>query len=136
MPDLRKFFDPGQLDERSVGMIEFVLNSPAYEEAFKPYLETVRDTMQRQWLDRSQKRKDDYPDDFLAGGVCAIEGLLTLFTLLVSQTNFERIHEAMAEMVPEKQYEMRRQSGRVKPVVGVDQSALPQAPAYDAAEDY
>lgn len=137
MADLRKFFDIGNLDDRTLGMIEFVLNSPAYEEAFRPYLENVRDSMQRQWLDRSQVRKDSYPDDFLAGGVCAIEGLLKLFHLVLTQTSFERIHESMAAMTPERQYEMRRQAGRVKPIVGVDQPALPQTqPGYDPAEDY
>ena len=132
--DLRKFFDPSRLDERSLGMIEFVLNSPAYEEAFKPYLETVRDGMQRKWLDRSQSRKDEYPDDFLAGGVCAIEGLLQVFTFFLKQTSMDRIHDSMEGMTSERQYEMRRQQGRVSPVVGVDQPTLPAK--YDPAEDF
>lgn len=131
--DLRQFFDARRLSEQELGMIEFVLTSPAYEGAFKPYLTSVRDSMHSLWLDRSQKRKDDYPDDFLAGGVCAIEGLLKFFSAAIHEANFERIHDSMAAMVPEKQYELRRQAGRVKPVVGVDQKATPEA--YDPLED-
>lgn len=131
--DLRQFFDARRLSERELGMIEFVLTSPAYEGAFKPYLESVRDSMQKLWLDRSQARKDLHPDDFLAGGVAAIEGLLTFFAAAIHEANFERIHESMAEMVPEKQYELRRQQGRVRPVVGVDQKATPEP--YDPLED-
>jgi hypothetical protein len=132
--DLKKFFNTRALDERELGMIEFVLNSPAYEESFKPYLENIRDSMQRQWLDRSQTRKDEYPDDFLAGGVCAIEGLLKFFSQILSETKFDRIHDSMASMVPEKQYEALRQQGRVKPIVGVDQNPLPEQ--YDPKEDF
>lgn len=137
MADLRKFFDPGQMDARTLGMIEFVLNSPAYEEAFKPYLETTSSSMERLWRDRSQKRKDEYPDDFLAGGVCAIEGLLKLFELLIAQTNMERVHEAMVVMVPDAQYEQKRVRGDVRPIVGVDQNPMPTTPAaYDPGEDF
>lgn len=132
--DLRQFFDARRLTEKELGMIEFVLTSPAYEAAFRPYLENVRDSMQSLWMDRSQRRKDEYPDDFLAGGVSTIEGLLKFFAAAVSEANFDRIHDAMAEMVPERQFELRRQQGRVKAVVGVDQPALPEH--YDPAEDF
>lgn len=115
-------------------MIEFVLTSPAYEGAFKPYLESVRDSMHSLWLDRSQKRKDEAPDDWLAGGVCAIEGLLKFFEVAIHEANFDRIHESMAEMTSEKQFELRRQQGRVRPVVGVDQRAEPEQ--YDPKEDF
>jgi len=131
--DLRPFFDARRLTELELGMIEFVLTSPAYETAFKPYLESVRDSMQKLWLDRSQARKDSYPDDFLAGGVAAIDGLLTFFMAAIHEANFDRIHASMAEMVPEKQYELRRQQGRIKPVVGVDQRAEPER--YDPLDD-
>lgn len=131
--DLRQFFDARRLSEQELGMIEFVLMSPAYEGAFKPYLESVRDSMHSLWLDRSQKRKDEYPDDFLAGGVCAIEGLLKFFIAAIHEANFDRIHESMAEMVPEKQYELRRQQGRIQPVVGVDQRAEPER--YNPLDD-
>lgn len=132
--DLRPFFDPRKLSEQDIDQIAFVLTSPAYDSAFRPYLEAVRDSMRALWLDRSQKRKDDYPDDFLAGGVCAIEGLLKFFATTVHEVNFERMHDSMAEMVSEKQYELRRRSGAVRPIVGVNQQALPEA--YDPAEDF
>jgi len=131
--DLRQFFDARRLSEQELGMIEFVLTSPAYEGAFKPYLSSVRDSMHALWLDRSQRRKDEYPDDFLAGGVCAIEGLLKFFAAAIHEADFERIHDSMASMVPEKQYELRRQAGRVRPVVGVDQKATPEE--YNPLED-
>jgi len=136
MADLKHVFDVSKLDERSLGMIEFVLTSPAYEEAFKPYLENVRNSMQRLWLDRTQERKDKHPDDFLAGNICAVEGLLSLFAELIAQTRIDRVQESMAAMTSDVQYEHKRQQGRIQPVVGVDQSAMPVAPPYDPAEDY
>lgn len=123
-----------RMTEQELGMIEFVLTSPAYDIAFRPYLENVRESMREKWLDRSQKRKDEYPDDFLAGGVCAIEGLLKFFAAAIHEANFDRIHDAAAEMTSERQYEMRRQQGRVRPVVGVDQPAVPEK--YDPSEDF
>ena len=132
--DLRQFFDARRLDEKQLGMVEFVLTSPAYEEAFKPYLEAVKDSMEQLWKDRSQRRKDEYPDDFLAGGVCAVEGLLKFFAAAIHEANFDRMHDAMASMTSEKQFEARRTSGRVQPIVGVNQRAEPEA--YDPSEDF
>jgi hypothetical protein len=132
--DVRRFFDARTLTEQDLSMIQFVLMSPAYEIAFKPYLENVRESMRELWLDRSKKRQDEYNDDFLAGGVATIEGLLKFFTAVCSEANFERMHEAMAGMVPERQYELKRQAGKVAPIVGVDQPAMP-AP-YDPMEDF
>ena len=131
--DLRRFFDAQRLSEQELGMIEFVLTSPAYDGAFKPYLESIRDSMNELWKDRSQKRKDEYPDDFLAGGVCAIDGLMKFFYALIHEANFERIHASMAEMTSEKQYELARQQGRVRPVVGIDQDSKPEA--YNPLDD-
>ena len=132
--DLRRFFDVRNLNDQELGMIEFVLTSPAYDMAFRPYLEEVKESMHSLWLDRSQKRKDEYPDDFLAGGVCAIEGLLKYFHAVIHEANFERVHESMAGMTNEKIYELRRQQGAVRPVVGIDQPATP-AP-YNRDEDF
>jgi hypothetical protein len=132
--DLRPFFDARRLNEQELGMIEFVLTSPAYEMAFKPYLQSVRDSMHALWLDRSQRRKDDYPDDFLAGGVCAIEGLLKFFAATLTETNFDRIHDSMAQMIPERNYELLRQAGKIRPVVGADQRAEPVE--YKPEEDF
>lgn len=131
---LRPFFEARKLTEQELGMIEFVLMSPAYEVAFRPYLEAVRDNMQALWKNRSQKRKDEYPDDFLAGAACAIDDLLKFFAATLSEASFERVHDSMSEMTSERQYELRRQQGRIAPVVGVNQQATP--PEYDPLEDY
>jgi hypothetical protein len=131
--DLRQFFDARKLSEQELGQIEFVIMSPAYDSAFRPYLESIRDSMNELWKDRSQQRKDAYPDDFLAGGVCAIDGLLKYFTALLHESNFERVHASMAEMTSDRQYELQRQQGKIRPVVGVDQKAMPKQ--YDPLED-
>lgn len=130
----RKVFDLRKLTEQELGCVEFVLNSPAYIDVFKPYLENVRDSMQKLWLDRSQERKDNYPDDFLAGGVAAIDGLLKFFAVVIHETNMDRVHEAMAKMTPDVQYRLRQEKGNVLPVVGVNQSPEPEK--YNPAEDF
>lgn len=123
--DFREFFDLRKLDEQQLGCIEFVLNSPAYEDSFKPYLLGVLNQMNQLWKDRSKKRSDEYPDDFLAGGVVFGEGLLKFFNLLVHETSMERVHAAMENVTNERLYELSREQGKLKPVVGLDQPAMP-----------
>lgn len=134
MNDFREFFDLRKLDDRQLGFVEFVINSPAYGEVFEPYLKTVRESMNKLWLDRSQARKDQYPDDFLAGGICAIDGLIKFFNMILSETQMERIHASMSEMTPEKLYELKRQRGQLRPVVGVNQGSEPEE--YNPADDF
>lgn len=132
--DFREMFDLQRLDERDLGQIEFVLNSPAYTETFRPYLQGILNRMQDLWKDRSRQRKDQYPDDFLAGGVCVVEGLLEFFGVLIQETNVERIHASMSNVTNETLYDAFRQSVRFQPVVGLDQSATPET--LDPAEDF
>lgn len=134
MNDFREHFDLRKLDERQLGMIEYVLNSPAYGDTFEPYLRTVRESLNQLWLDRSQTRKDQYPDDFLAGGIAMIDGLLKFFTMLVAETQQERVQDALANMSGDKYYEHQRQRGAVQPVVGINQQSEPDV--YRPEEDY
>ena len=131
---LRQFFEARSLTEQELGLIEFVVMSPAFEIAFKPYLEGVRDNMQTLWKDRSARRKEEYPDDFLAGATCVIDDMFKFFTAVLADANFDRVHDSMSHMTSDKQYELKRQKGQIAPVVGVDQSATP--PEYDPLEDF
>ena len=132
-----KFFDLRKLDEQQLGNIEFVLNSPAYAEHFKPYMTGILGQLGRLWLDRSQARKDEYPDDFLAGGIAFGEGLIKFFDLIIHETNMERIHGAMENMTSEMLYEVHRQRGDVKVITGLNQQAMPtREEDIDPAEDF
>lgn len=125
--DFREHFDLRKLDEIQLGQIEFVLTSPAYEESFRPFLLDAVESMSAQWKDRSEERKARYPDDYLAGGVVAIEGLIKFFEVLVQEANFERIHAANGGGSPEREYDLRRLAGQLQPVIGLDQGAEPSA---------
>lgn len=131
--NFRKVFDLRKLTQDELGCVEYVLNSPAYVEVFEPYLRATRDSMQALWLDRSQRRKEDYPDDFLAGGVAAIDGLMTFFATILIETNMDRIHDAMTRKSPDDVYTEKQERGMVQPVIGVDQQSEPE---YNAAEDF
>lgn len=131
----KKKFDLHKMDEQQLACVEFVLTSPAYQDTFEPYLRGIRNGFNQLMLDRSQKRKDEYNDDFLAGGITAIDGLLSYFQFLIQETNMERIHGAMENMAPEDHYEVLRQRGDVKPVVGLDQRAEPNH-SLSADEDF
>jgi hypothetical protein len=134
--DFREFFDLRKLDERQLGQIEFVLNSPAFEDSFKPYMLGLIFSMNTMWKDRSRERQDRYPDEFLAGGVVFAEGLLKFFSLLIHETSIERMHEAMvAGMSNDLIYDAKRNAGQVRPVVGINQPAVP-AEGDIPAEDY
>ena len=123
--NLKKFFNVGTMSEEQLGMVEFVLNSPAYSDTFEPYLKSIRESMNELWLDRSQKRKDEFPDDYLAGAIASIDGLLKLFTILIHETSVERIHSAMAGESPDQQYDRHVRQGHNQPVVGINQDASP-----------
>jgi len=132
--DFREMFDLRRLDSRQLGMVEFVLSSPAYIDTFEPYLRSVRESMNKMILDRTQKRKDEYPDEFLVGGIVMIDGLLKFFALILIEINEERVQDAMSSMTPDRFYEEQRQRGAVRPVVGIDQQ--PEPDAYRPEEDY
>jgi hypothetical protein len=124
--DFRELFDLRRLDERQLGEIEFVLNSPAYDHSFKPYMLSIIRSMEQYWKDRSRERQDRYPDEFLAGGCAFGEGLLKFFTLLIHETSMERVHAAMMESMSNDQlYDARRDAGEVQPVVGINQVPSP-----------
>jgi len=53
------------------------------------------------------------------------EGLLKFFDLLIHETSIERIHAAMSDVSNDTLYDLCRQRGEVRPVVGLDQSATP-----------
>jgi len=133
-PKLPEFFEPKKLTERQLGVIAFVLNSPAYSETFEPYLQSVRDSMNHLMMDRSQARKDQYPDDFLVGGIVVADGFLNFFRLLIDETDIERIHEAMQQADGDVLYHKRAQAGEQVPVLGVNQPALPAV--LPPEEDY
>ena len=132
--DFKEFFDLRRLDRQQLGEIEFVLNSPAYEHSFKPYILGILKSLNTLWKDRTRERRDKYTDDFLAGGDALGSGLLEFFALLIQETSFERMHEAMQDKSPESQYQTRLHAGAVRPVVGLDQSALPEP--VDPDEDF
>jgi hypothetical protein len=127
--DFREHFDLRKLDDIQLGQIEFILTSPAYVESFKPYIQGVLDSLNHLWKDRSKERSDQYPDDFLAGGVVFGEGLLKFFELLIHESSMERIHASMNNVTNDMLYDAARRRGDVKPVVGLDQPASPTGKA-------
>ena len=132
--DFREIFNVAQLDDRTLGEIEWVLNSPAYEHTFKPFMVGVLKTLSKLQRDRSQKRKEEYPDDYLAGGLDFGEGLIEFFGRVIAETRMDRMNEAMQHVSNDQLYDAKRARGQVKPVVGLDQSATPEE--YNPAEDY
>lgn len=132
--DFREMFDLRKLDEHKRGEIEFVLTSPAYAHSFKPYIEGIIRQMEHLWRDRSEERKAQYNDDFLGGGVTMAEGLLKFFELLIQEADVERIHNAMGNLSNDDLYDRMRDAGRMRPVVGLDQSASPSE--VPPEEDY
>lgn len=106
-------FDISHLSEDQLGHIEYVLNSPSYDAAFKPYLVSLRDSVRHLLEDPSQARKDGYPDDFLRGEIAAVTGLIKFFDNLILQTNSQRVFDAQAH-TPEEQYDRLRATGFIR----------------------
>lgn len=114
MNELLSLFNIANIDDNQIGHLMWVLNSPSYTDVFRPYLINIRDTANRMMLDRSQKRKDELNDDFLAGQITAIEGLLTLFDRLINETNFERIRESQEPRSDEQEYASALAAGQIR----------------------
>ncbi len=130
-------FDVSKLDDHQLGCLEFVLSSPAYEDVFEPYLKSVRNSMNMRLLDRSKERKDDTPDDFLAGGVVVIDGLLTFFKKIIEEVRMERVDAAVNRLTPDQRYEADRRAGKHVPILGANEPMEPAGPRpYDPAEDF
>jgi hypothetical protein len=131
--DFGKMFDPAQLDGQQLGMIEYVLNSNAYTDTFKPYLQSIRETLSQRLLDPSKDRKEEHPDDFLRGGIVAVDGLLNFFDRIVAETQMDRIARAMGDLTPEQQYQHDREQGKHVPVLGANE---PDEAEYRAEDDF
>jgi hypothetical protein len=127
--NFKHIFDVGQLEDEQIGHLQFVLNSPSYVDVFKPHLQQMRNSMNIRLLDPSETRKNEYPDDFLRGGIVIIDGLLALFERLIHETDMERIARSQITNV-DALYEQKRQMGLVRPVTGIVEET------YDPAEDY
>lgn len=127
-------FSIQSLSEHQLGCVEFVLNSPAYVEVFKPYLEEARNVKAHMMLDRSTARKEQYPDDYLAGGICTIDDLLVFFGRVLDETRMERVHEAQGTTTPAVEYHRLQQNGGLSPVLGANQQT--EATEYSAEIDY
>lgn len=133
MADFREIFDISKIDEITLGHLEYVLNSPSYADVFRPYLVSMRNTLNQRLLDPSKDRKEEHPDDFLRGGVVAIDGLLHFFEHIVEETRMDRITTALTPATPEQQYTNDAQGGYHAPVLGANESLDPST--YDPAED-
>jgi len=134
MSTFQKVFDMTPLTDLELGWVEFAVTSPAYDVGFRKYITSMRNTMNKMMLDRSQTRKDEYPDDFLAGGIAFGDGLLEYFDRLIQEANMDRINRSMNTRTDDQQYEDKQRAGEVSVVVGVNQDPEPSEIA--PAEDY
>lgn len=136
MADFREIFDVKALDEHTLGCVEYVLNSPAYQDVFEPYLRNIRDSLNQRLLDPSKERKEEHPDDFLRGGIVALDGFLSFFKKIIAETQFDRISAAMDPPSPERRYFNAQQAGQHKPVLGAAEPLETEPPPYDPEEDF
>lgn len=131
MSNFKEVFDVAQLEEHELGHLVYVLNSPSYTRVFEPYLTRARDSLNVLLIDPSDERKKKYPCDYLRGGICAIDGLLALFTKLIDETNIEHVGELISQRTDEDHYTQLRMAGLAGPLT---QSIEEQV--YNPDEDY
>lgn len=137
MDDLKKVFDIGELTAHELGCVEFVLNSPAYIDVFKPYLLGMRERLNNMLLDRSSVRKEEYSDDYLAGNIVAITGLLALFEKLIAETRMDRLVESQTSLGAVARYDMEQGTWQHDPVLGANEPIEQREPErVPPAEDY
>lgn len=130
--NFKDVFDINKMDEQALGCVEYVLNSPAYSEVFEPYLRGVRNTLNQRLLNPSKERKEEHPDDFLRGGIIAIDGLLMFFAHIIRETQVDRVTKSLARTSHEQRYNNDSQRGAHKPVLGANEPLSD----YNPTEDY
>ncbi len=109
-----------------------MLNSPSYETVFKKYLQGMSETLNHRLKDPSRKRKDEYPSDFLRGGILMLDGLIIFFQRIVAETHMERIARSQgAGMTQEELYAKLKEEGKVRPA-----GQITAAQEYDPAQDF
>lgn len=113
MEDLKEVFSVEKLSEDELGQLEFVLLSPSYERVFKPWLLGMAKSTQELMLDRTEERKQRYPDDLLAGQTVALKSLVAFLDSLVLQINMSRV-VASQDHTPEQEYEKMRALGWIR----------------------
>jgi hypothetical protein len=113
MIDPTNLFDVTKLNDDELGQLEFVLNSPAWEGWFKPYLVRVIRSIERLMKDRSEERKKTYNDDFLAGQCTALEGFVAFCDGVAQNTSMARMGEVQ-KMTPDQEYQRLRTIGLVR----------------------
>lgn len=130
--DFKDLFDVSDMTDEELGHLEWVLNSPSYERVFKRYLLSMSDTLTHRLKDPSRERKDKYPSDFLRGGVLMIDGLVTFFSKIVTETQMERVARAKGVgLSQEELYEKLRQEGKSRPAGQTAQAEDEYDPAQD-----
>jgi hypothetical protein len=107
-------FSIRDLRDEEIGNLQYILSHPSYTRVFEPYLRRMRESANHLWLDRRQQRKDTYPDDFLAGQISAIDGLLGFFQKLIDETSVEHAGRAAAELTEEQKYDELRRTGQIR----------------------
>ena len=117
MASFNEVFDVKSLDDFQLGHLQYILTSPSYADVFHPYLVKMRASLNEKLLDPSTDRKEQFPSDFLRGGILMIDGLLTLFTNLIEETEIERITRTQVEMTERQAYEAIRQAGGTHPMI-------------------
>jgi len=117
--DFQTIFDVKSLEDNELGHLEYIINSPSYSQVFEPYLQRMRNSLNLLLLSPSQERKDQYPDDFIRGGIIIIDGLLKFCKQLVEETEIERIARAQQALPEEEMYQYLKQEGYMKPVIGI-----------------
>jgi len=116
MASFNEVFDVKTLDDFQLGHLQYILTSPSYSEVFQPYLVHMRNSLSEKLLDPDERRKEQYPCDFLRGGILMIDGLLSLFNNLIQETEIERIARTQVEMTERQHYDLIRQTGGTHPM--------------------
>lgn len=130
--NFKDVFDISKMDEHTLGCVEYVLNSPAYADVFEPYLKSIRNTLNQRLLNPSRERKEEHPDDFLRGGIVAIDGLLMFFAHIIRETRMERVVSSLSNNDANKRYTQNQSRGAHKPVLGANEMFN----EYTIEEDY
>ena len=108
-------FDVSQLDTNTLGHLEYILNSPSYQQVMRPFLVNSQKMYETLLLDpRPEVRKKYGGTNYLRCGANNISAFLKFLDTIVLETHHERAMEARAQMTDEEMHDEAVRYGLIK----------------------
>lgn len=108
-----------KLSPEAIESLRILVNFPAWSTFFLPSLKLMRENWNLRLIDRSQKRKDEWNDDYIGGCISTLDVILSMPEALLGEAD-EIEHRKEQERREAVAYAQRAATGRMGPYINPD----------------